>query len=98
MTNYLLIINFVAAGLIMARALCALNEMTPGAEHHLDRFFSSVLATGALGVMLRPLCGYSAPHVEVVAMNAGIAGLYAIPWLYVAARDRLKGRVPWTSR
>lgn len=98
MTNCMMIINSVAAGLIMARALCALNEMTRGPEHHLDRLFASVLATGALGVILRPLCGYSVPHLEVVAMNTGIAGIYALPWLYVAVRDRLKERIPWTSR
>lgn len=97
-THYLLIINLVAAGLILLRALCALNEMTPGAEHHLDRLFCSVLATGAVAVLLGPLYGYTSPQTGEVAMNAGFAGLYAVPWLYVAARDRLKGCIPWISR
>lgn len=90
MTNhYLLIINLVAAGLVLARAVCALNEMTPGPEHHLDRLFGSVLATGAFGVLLGPLYGYTAPHMAEVAMNTGVAGIYAFPWLYVMARQRL---------
>ncbi|MFJ3045325.1 hypothetical protein ACIPEN_05810 [Herbaspirillum chlorophenolicum] len=89
MSNYLLTINLVAAGLILARAVCALNDMTAGAEHHLDRFFCSVLATGAVAVLLGPLYGYTVPPLGEVAMNAGFAGLYAVPWLYETARQRL---------
>ena len=89
MNYYLLIINLTAAGLILARAVCALNEMTASAEHHLDRFFCSVLATGAVAVLIGPLYGYITPQMGEVAMNAGFAGLYAVPWLYVLARERL---------
>ena len=89
MTNYLLIINLAAASLVLTRAVCALNEMTPGPEHHLDRLFGSVLATGAFGVLLGPLYGYTMPHLAEVAMNTGLAGTYAVPWLYLLARERL---------
>lgn len=88
-SHYLLIINLVAASLVLVRAVCALNEMTPGPEHHLDRFFGSVLATGAFGVLLGPLYGYTAPHMAEVAMNTGLAGTYAVPWLYVLVREHL---------
>jgi len=100
MTNhYLLIINLIAAGLVLARAVCALNEMTAGAEHHLDRLFISLVAAGESGILLGPLFGHlMAPALAYVVLNVGFAGLYAVPWLYVATRDRLKGRIPWTSR
>jgi hypothetical protein len=97
MNNYLMIINLIAAGLMLARAVCALNEMTAGAEHHLDRLFISLVAAGESGILLGPLFGHiTAP--ELVVLNVGFAGLYAVPWLYVVTRDRLKGRIPWTSQ
>lgn len=97
--HYLLIINLVAAGLILMHALCLLNEMTPAAEHHFDRLFFSLVVAGESGILLGPLFGYMLrPEMAYVVLNVGFAGLYAVPWLYVAARDRLKGRIPWTSR
>lgn len=90
MSNYLLIINLVAAGLVLARAVCALNEMTAGAEHHLDRLFISLVAAGESGILLGPLFGHiMAPALAHVVLNVGVAGLYAVPWLYIAARQRL---------
>lgn len=99
MNNYLLIINLVASALVLARAVCALNEMTAGAEHHLDRLFISLVAAGESGILLGPLFGLiTAPALAHVVLNVGVAGLYAVPWLYLAVLDRMKGRVPWTSR
>ncbi|WP_343743389.1 hypothetical protein [Herbaspirillum huttiense] len=99
MNHYLLIINLIAAALILARAVCALNEMTAGAEHHLDRLFISLVATGESAILLGPLFGNMlAPELAYVVLNVGIFGIYAMPWFYTAARERLKGRVPWTSR
>lgn len=91
MTNhYLLIINLVAASLILARAVCALNEMTADAEHHLNRLFISLVAAGESSILLGPLFGHLiAPALAYVVLNVGIAGIYAVPWLYVAARQRL---------
>ncbi|MDR6585516.1 hypothetical protein [Herbaspirillum frisingense] len=99
MNNYLLIINLVTASLILVHALCALNKMTPAAEHHFDRLFFSLVVAAESGILLGPLFGYMLrPEMAYVVLNVGFAGLYAVPWLYVAARDRMKGRVPWTSR
>ncbi|MBW9336184.1 hypothetical protein FEE59_21950 [Herbaspirillum sp. RU 5E] len=99
MNNYLLIINLIAAGLVLAHAVCALNKMNAGAEHHSDRLFFSLVVAGESGILLGPLFGYMLrPEMAYVVLNVGFGGLYAVPWLYVAARDRLKGRVPWTSR
>lgn len=99
MNHYLLIINLLAAALVLARAVCTLNKMTSGAEHHFDRLFISLVATGESAILLGPMFGQMlAPELAYVVLNAGFAGRYALPWLYVAARERLKGRVPWTSR
>ena len=91
MTNhYLLIINLVAAGLILIHALCLLNQMTPAAEHHFDRLFFSLVVAGESGILLGPLFGYMLrPEMAYVVLNVGFAGLYAVPWLYVAARQCL---------
>lgn len=94
MSNYLLIINLVAAGLVLARAVCTLNEMTAGVEHHLDRLFISLVAAGESAILLGPLFGQMlAPELAHVVLNVGFAGLYAVPWLYVAARRRLWSKV-----
>lgn len=75
MSNYLMIANLIAAALVLARAVCALNEMTARAEHHLDRIFFSILATGAVAVLLCPLYSDIRPHSGEVIFNIGAAGL-----------------------
>ena len=80
MNHYLLIINLIAAGLILARTVCALNEMTAGTEHHLDRIIFSMLATWAVAVLLGPLYGYIRPQAGEVISNIGAAGLLWGGW------------------
>jgi hypothetical protein len=73
MNAILLLVNLLAAGFILLRAIDALNHMGPRTAHTV-RVAYYLTALGAFAVVAGPIYGYVRPQWSEVLLNSGFAG------------------------
>ena len=75
----ILILNLLAAAILLGHALCVLNRMTRR-SNHLYRMFYVLLGVGAVAVLTGPLYGYTEPPPGEVLLNVGMTGVLMTGW------------------